>query len=139
MKNFKHWAIQKLLKWSKILDIEKALRDKYHEGVEATEKKYAGRTYVWIDPTVRSQQDLLKSAVYEPPEKHTDPVVIPAPRGRYFLEHRPKLQPVIRANTEPIDLATDFPEWLVGVNDPTAKVPAIRKQAYQEYHKRHAG
>ncbi len=101
MKNFKHWAIQKLLKWSKILDIEKALRDKYHEGVEATEKKYAGKVNVWWDPTVRSYP--------QPPALHL-------PTGQWskmwYATHPAKPEPVIRTNTEPIDPTTDFPEWL---------------------------
>ncbi len=100
MKNFKHWLIQKLLKWSKILDIEKALRDKYHEGVEATEKKYAGRVNVWWDPTVRS---------YPQPQK------IVNPRGNYFkARHLEFMPPVVRTNTEPIDREKDFPAWLTG-------------------------
>ena len=98
MKNFKKWAIQKLFKWSKILDIEKALRDKYHEGVEATEKKYEGRINVWWDPTVRS---------YPQPQK------IINPRGSYFKSrHLEFMPPVIRTNTAPIDEKTDFPKWL---------------------------
>ncbi len=153
MKNFKHWAIQKLLKWSKILDIEKALRDKYHEGVEATEKKYAGKVNVWWDPTVRS---------YPQPQK------IINPRGRFFQAHRLEFMPVepVRTNTEPIDMEKDFPHWLTGAPiavehmtpteiervptirdltpaafdpDDTNEVPAIMKLYYQERQARHAG
>jgi len=152
MKNFKHWAIQKLLKWSKILDVEKALRDKYHEGVAATEKKYAGKINVWWDPTVRS---------YPQPQK------IVNPRGNYFkARHLEFMPPVIRTNTEPIDLEKDFPVWLTGAPievshmtpaeiervptirdlapaafdpDNTDEVPAIMKLLYQERQARHAG
>src|SRR5258708_1800579 len=101
MKNFKHWLIQKLLKWSKVLDIEKALRDKYHEGVEATERKYEGKINVWWDPTVRS---------------YPQPEVLHLPVGEWSKlwneGHKQPPPPVIRTNTAPIDLATDFPEWL---------------------------
>ncbi len=154
--NFKHWAIQKLLKWSKILDIEKALRDKYHEGVEATEKKYEGKVNVWWDPTVRS---------YPQPQK------IVNPRGNYFMARHLEFMPppvdlvpppVIRTNTEPIDPTTDFPEWLnsavehmtpaeiervptirdlTPAFDPlnTDEYPAVVKLLHQERQARHAG
>ncbi len=155
MKHFKHWLIQKLLKWGKILDIEKALRDKYHEGVMATEKKYEGRINVWWDPTVRS---------YPQPRK------IVNPRGNYFmarhLEFMPPpvdlVLPVIRTNTAPDD---PFPDWLTSGPlsiehmtpdqiaavptirdltpafdpDDTNEVPAIMKLYYQERQARHAG
>ena len=84
----KHWAIQKLLKWSKILDIEKALRDKYHEGVMATEKKYEGKINVWWDPTVRA---------YPQPQK------IVNPHGRYFKARHLEFMPEpVRTNTDPL-------------------------------------
>jgi len=101
MKNFKHWLIQKLLKWSHVLDIEKALRDKYHKGVEATEKKYEGKVNVWWDPTVRS---------------YPQPQVLHLPIGEWSKlwneGHKQPPPPVIRTNTEPIDEKTDFPKWL---------------------------
>src|SRR5260221_6346859 len=100
MKNFKKWAIQKLLKWSKVLDIEKAVRDAYHKGIEATEKKYEGKINVWYDPTVRA---------YPQPEK------IVNPHGRYFKARHLEFMPEpVRTNTAPLDPATDFPEWLTG-------------------------
>src|SRR5258707_12776156 len=98
MKNFKHWLIQKLLKSSKILDIEKALRDKYHEGVEATEKKYEGKINVWWDPTARS---------YPQPQK------IVNPHGRYFkARHLEFMSEPVRTNTDPLDPEKDFPPFL---------------------------
>ena len=98
MKNFKHWLIQKLLKWSHVLDIEKAVRDAYHKGVEATEKKYAGKVNVWYDPTVRA---------YPQPEK------IVNPHGRYFKARHLEFMPEpVRTNTEPIDPGKDFPPFL---------------------------
>ncbi len=106
MKNLKHWAIQKLLKWSKILDIEKALRDKYHEGVEATEKKYADHINVWWDPTVRA---------YPQPQK------IVNPHGRYFKARHLEFMPEpVRTNTDPLDPEKDFPAFLNSVpKEPT--------------------
>src|SRR5258708_40234912 len=100
MKNFKHWLIQKLLKWSHVLDIEKAVRDAYHKGVEATEKKYAGKVNVWDDPTVRA---------YPQREK------IVNPNGRYFKARQLEFMPEpVMTNTAPLDPATDFHEWLTG-------------------------
>ncbi len=147
--NFKHWLIQKLLKWSKTLNIDQALRDAYHKGIEATEKKYEGKINVWWDPTVRS---------YPQPEK------IVNPHGRYFMARHLEFKPV-RENTPPIDEQTDFPPWLnsgplkvehmtpaeiervptirdlTPAFDPddTNEVPAIMKLYYQERQARHAG
>src|SRR5260221_12259312 len=115
MKNFKHWLIQKLLKWSKILDIEKALRDKYHEGIEATEKKYEGKINVWWDPTVRA---------YPQPQK------IVNPRGQYFKARHLKFMPEpVRTNTDPLDPEKDFPAFLNSVpKEPTfAQAQAMLK------------
>ncbi len=107
MKNFKHWAIQKLLKWSHVLDIEKAVRDAYHKGCEVTEKKYEGRINVWWDPTVRS---------YPQPQK------IVNPRGNYFKARHLEFMPgPVRTNTEPIDMEKDFPAFLNSV----PKVPTF--------------
>src|SRR5260221_5512091 len=121
MNNFKHWAIQKLLKWSHVLDVEKAVRDAYHKGIEATEKKYEGKINVWWDPTVRA---------YPQPQK------IINPHGRYFkARHLEFMPPVIRTNTEPIDMEKDFPAFLnsnppISVKDmkpeQIAEVPTIR-------------
>ena len=120
MKNFKHWAIQKLLKLSKTLDIDKALRDAYHKGIEATEKKYEGKINVWWDPTVRS---------------YPQPEVLHLPIGEWSKlwqeGHRQPPLPVIRTNTDPLDPKTDFPEWLNSVVEHMTpaeieKVPTIR-------------
>ncbi len=156
MKNFKHWLIQKLLKWSHVLDIEKALRDKYDQGVKATEKKYEGRVNVWYDPTVRS---------YPQPQK------IINPQGRFFKAHYQEFMPEpVRTNTDPLDMEKDFPAFLNSVPkvptfaqaqtmlkqdiaeaptardiapkfdpDDTNEVPAIMKLYYQERQARHAG
>jgi len=100
MNNFKHWAIQKLLKWSHVLDVEKAVRDAYHKGIEATEKKYEDRVNVWWDPTARA---------YPQPQK------IVNPHGRYFKARHLEFMPEpVRTNTDPLDPEKDFPEWLTG-------------------------
>src|SRR5258707_15124708 len=149
MKNFKHWLIQKLLKWSKILDIEKALRDKYHEGVEATEKKYEGKINVWWDPTVRSypqpqKQEVKSQVLHVPPGSLTRAwhdeqqfsgklprISQVLPRIRLKPVDQGTKQQVIRTNTDP--LGDD--SWLnskppIAVKDMTpeqvSEVPTIR-------------
>ena len=120
MNNFKHWAIQKLLKWSHVLDVEKAVRDAYHKGIEATEKKYEDRVNVWWDPTVRA---------YPQPQK------IVNPHGRYFKARHLEFMPEpVRTNTDPLDMEKDFPAFLnsvpIAVKDMTPeqieKVPTKR-------------
>jgi hypothetical protein len=55
---------------------------------------------IWYDPTIRS---------YPQPQK------IVNPRGSYFkARHLEFMPPVIRTNTEPIDMEKDFPPWLTG-------------------------
>lgn len=65
-------------------DIEQALRDAYRKGVDITEKKYAERTMVWIDPTVR-QRGYEQSAWNSEPDKHTDPLQVQSIRERAML------------------------------------------------------
>src|SRR5260221_14494802 len=119
MKNFKHWAIQKLLKLSKTLDIDKALRDAYHKGIEATEKKYEGKINVWWDPTVRA---------------YPQPQVLHLPIGEWSKlwneGHKQPPPPVIRTNTDPLDPEKDFPPFLNSVpTEPTfAQAQAMLKQ-----------
>src|SRR5258707_2741725 len=147
MNNFKHWAIQKLLKWSHVLDVEKAVRDAYHKGIEATEKKYEGKINVWWDPTARS---------YPQPQKQVQPLhVSPGSFARAWHDEQqfsgklprisqvlPRIrlkpvdqgtkQPVIRTNTDPLD---QDDSWLnsnppIAVKDmkpeQIAEVPTIR-------------
>lgn len=52
-------------------DIEKALRDALHKGIEITEKKYAERTMVWIDPHVQLR-GYPQTAAYDAPSPTTD-------------------------------------------------------------------
>ncbi len=152
MKNFKHWLIQKLLKWSKILDIEKALRDKYHEGVEATEKKYEGKINVWWDPTVRSypqpqKQEVKSQVLHVPPGSLTRAwhdeqqfsgklprISQVLPRIRLKPVDQKTKQPVIRTNTDRLDPEKDFPAFLNSTpQEPTfAQAQAMLKQNITE-------
>src|SRR5258708_4127508 len=120
MNNFKHWAIQKLLKWSHVLDVEKAVRDAYHKGIEATEKKYEDRVNVWWDPTARA---------YPQPQK------IVNPHGRYFKARHLEFMPEpVRTNTDPLDPEKDFPAFLNSTpQEPTfAQAQAMLKQNITE-------
>ena len=80
------------------------------------------------------------------PRQETEPLKVHLPPGEWTRqwnrEHLTKygVMPIALAEVPTAhDLTQDCPDWLIGVNDPTAKVPAIKKQAYQEFHKRHAG
>ncbi len=105
-------------------------------------------------PIVHVQPRQMTARVYLPPGEWT----------RQYRASHLIVPPVIRTNTEPIDLATDFPEWLnspIAVEhmtpaeiervpairdltpafdpDDTNEVPAIMKLYYQERQARHAG
>ena len=71
---------------------------------------------IWLDPTIRS---------YPQPQK------IINPRGRYFKAHHLEfMPPVVRTNTEPIDLEKDFPAFLNSLpKEPTfLQAQALLKQ-----------
>lgn len=83
MKTFRDWFVKKLLKWSKILDIEKAIRTAYHRGAEENEKKHARRA-IW-DPTIYGQ-------VVPQVARHIDPLKDP----KYIEKIRTKELPTFR-------------------------------------------
>ncbi len=111
---FKQWIIERrkhILRWLLTkagltygtLDTEQAIRDAYRKGVQATEKKYAERTYIWIDPTIRSypqqQTDPLKSPEYV--EKIRTQYEMPAVRPVWLDELVQQQEQIVMRHASP--------------------------------------
>lgn len=129
MKIFKHWLIQKLLKWSKILDIEQAIRTAYHRGAEENEKKHDRRA-IW-DPTIYGQVVPQVQVA-----RHSDPLKDPKYIERIRTRDLPTFRPVQLREIIQMRKAEPCDPFLV---QPPSEETVHNMEAVRERHTRKLG